>query len=470
MSESAIHSMMPGAARRGPWSLLARPFVAAESGFDRWVRSWNPYDPSRLKKGSLQPVQVEESRIRKSAARWFFAAMLLFLGWAFYAPIDAGVGVGGNVIVSGYRKAVQHPSGGVVTEILVREGDSVRQGDVLVRINPLTTEANLAGAELQYINLLVTESRLKAERLNRAAIEWAPELNQWRGDARVAEAKALQGELLKSRRNEQASLLSGLQSQASGLQSMIAARRLQLHSMAEELANTQKLAEEGLIPRNQASSLLRSKAEIESTLATAQADLGKVRSQIAQLQTAYMKDIDAQLSEAQKNREAFQGKFQAARFDQHQTEIRAPVAGTVVGLKVHTVGGVLGAGQLLMEIVPEDSRLVVEAQVPTNLIDRVHVGLDADMRFTAFNQNTTPVIPGKVSLVGADKQAPPPGQQGPEYYLAQVELTAQGRELLGMLKLQPGMPVDVMVKTGERSFMSYLVKPLSDRFALAFKE
>ncbi|SNT11802.1 membrane fusion protein HasE [Noviherbaspirillum humi] len=451
------------------FGLLLRPFIAAEKAVDGWICSWNPYDPAQLKDKGLAPVQVEESQIRKSAARWFFLSMIAFLAWAFYAPIDAGVNVSGNVTVSGYRKSVQHPGGGVVQDILVKEGAQVRQGDVLIRVNPLNTEANLASAELQYINLLVTESRLKSERLGKAAIDWTRELDRWTSDPRAKEAKALQVELLNSRRAEYANQLSGLQVQAAGLTSAIAAKQVQLKTLAEEMVNTQKLADEGLVARNQANQALRSKSELESSLATAQADFGKTRAQIAQQQTSYMRDIDNQLAEVQKNREAYQGKFEAAKFDRTMAEIRAPVSGTVVGLKVYTVGGVLSSGQVLMEIVPEDSKLVVEAQVPTNLIDKVHIGLDADMRFTAFNQTTTPVIPGKVKLVGADKQKSEGGQQQ-EYYLAQVELTDKGLSLLGELKLQPGMPVDVLVKTGERSFMSYLMKPLSDKFSKAFKD
>lgn len=468
MSDSTSTVSAAGPLQR-VFSATMRPVRATDRVVDRWVRSWNPYDPSHLGDKGLEPVQVEESQIRKSAARWFFLALCIFMVWAFYAPIDAGVNVGGNVVVSGYRKSVQHPTGGVVQEILAKEGASVKQGDVLIRINPLNTEANLATAELQYINLLVTESRLKAERLGRTTIEWTRELDRWRDDNRVKEAKALQVELIKSRRADFDSQLSGLQAQMNGLLSLIVSRQEQLKTLREEMDNTQKLAAEGLVPRNQANAALRSKSEIESSLATAQADLGKTRAQIAQQQSAYMKEIDNQLAEVQKNREAFQGKFEAAHFDYTQAEIRAPVAGTVVGLKVYTVGGVLAAGQVLMEIVPEDSKLVVEAKVPTNLIDKVHVGLDADMRFTAFNQTTTPVIPGRVFLVGADKQKSENPQEG-EYYLAQVELTEEGNTLLGDLNLQPGMPVDVVVKTGERSFVSYLLKPLTDKFARAFKD
>ena len=434
-----------------------------------WIKSWNPYDPAQLEKRGLEPVHVEESKIRKSASRWFLVLMVVFLVWAFWAPLDQGVIVSGTVVVSGYRKAVQHPAGGVVEYILVREGDTVKQGDVLIRINPLNTEATLTNAELQYINLLVTESRLRAERMNRPTIQWSKELDKWGNDERVKEAKHLQMELLASRKAEMANQLSGMNAQVEGIRAAIESRKMQLATVAEELKSNVKLAEEGFVPKTQANNTLRTKLELESGLASAHADLGRTRAQIAQLQTAYLKDIDRELSEVQKNREAFQTKFEAAKFDRSQTEIKAPVSGTVVGMKVFTVGGVIQAGQMLAEILPEGGSLMVEAQVPTHLIDKVRVGLNADLRFVAFNMTTTPVVEGTVKLVGADK-LPPKDNQQYEYYLAQIETTKEGLEMLGQLKVQPGMPVDVVVKTGERSFVSYLLKPLADKLAKAFKD
>lgn len=434
---------------------------------EQWIRSWNPYDPSHLKERDIQPVKVEESQIRKNFTRWIFGAMFVFLIWGLFAPIDGGVGVNGSVIVSGYRKSVQHPTGGVVNDILVKDGDFVRQGDTLIKINPLNTEANLVNAELQYINLLVTEARLKVERFGKSDILWGDELAHWKNDPRMKEAQALQLELLKSRRQEHANQIAGLQAQLAGLRSSIAARKIQLETLREELANNKKLSQEGFVPQSVVNSILRTKVEMESNLASAMADLGKVQAQIAQQQTAYHRDIDNQLSETQKNRAAFQSRFEAAQFDRMQTEIKAPVNGQVVGLKVFTVGGVIQAGAVLMEIVPHAAHLIAEVQVPTHLIDKVHAGLNADIRFPAFNQTTTPTIPGVVKLVGADKQASN-DKQG-DFYLTQIEITKAGLALLDTLKIQPGMPVDVMIKTGERNFFSYLLKPLTDKFAKAFK-
>lgn len=454
--------------------------VPAETGFlqrvdqrlEHWITGWNPYDPAKLADKDLEPVRIEESEVRKKGARWFVIAFVLFVAWATTMPIDAGVPVTGNVVVAGYRKAVQHPTGGVVEEILTREGAVVKQGEVLIRVNPRTTEANLENVELQYINLLVNESRLKAERAGQGGISWAPELATFGDDARVAEAKAVQRQLFNARRAEYSSQIEGLNAQISGISSAVASQRVQLQTLAEELKNSQELAADGYVPRAQVNQTLRSKSEMEESITTALAEAAKLRSQIAQTRTAYLKEIEHELAELQKNRGGLSKGLKVARFDKALTEIRAPVAGTVVGLKVFTEGGVIQAGEILAEVVPTGGKLVVEAKIPPKLIDKVNVGLAADLRFVAFNQSTTPVIDGQVSLVGVDLLVSKGNSAGelPEYYLARIETTAVGAKKLGELRIQPGMPVDVIIKTGERTFMSYLLKPLTDKLARAFKD
>ncbi len=231
---------------------------------------------------------------------------------------------------------------------------------------------------------------------------------------------------------------------------------MQVATLTEEARSNAQLASEGYVSKAQANQVMRSKVDAELQLNT--------------MQATYYKDIDNQLAEIQKNRDALKDKYQAVAFDRDLTSIKAPVNGTVVGLKVFTKGGTISGGQVLAEVVPSEVALIVDAQVPPNLIDKVKTGLEADMRFTAFNQDITPVIPGIVKLVGADKIPDPKGgQSGTEFYLAQVEATPEGLALLSNYKIQPGMPVDVIFKTGERSFLSLLLKPLTDKLAKAFK-
>ena len=455
------------------------------SAASRFLQRFNPYNPDQLVADGVQPIRVEESRTRSRVAGMVIVTFIGFSLWAALAPIDSGANVTGTVVVMGNRKAVQHPSGGVVESIAVREGAVVKKGDVLLTLNRLAIEAALNSNELDYVNALAAESRMLSERDNRSTIAWLPELDQMASDdARVSEARRQQLRLFQSRRNElQGQLrilneqIAGLTGQISELDKVIAARRNQISLMNQESASNRQLAEEGFVPRMRANEIDRSVSELHATIANAQSEMAKTRSSIAasrlQLQqtvAVYHRDLEAQLAETQKQRAAARAKVDSLRFDLSLAELRAPVGGTVVGLKVNTVGGVIQGGAVLMEIVPAEEGLIVEAQVPPALIDRVRVGLEADMRFTAFNLNTTPVIEGRVKLVGADKLPSTSKEQPAEYYLAQIETTREGLRKLGDLKVQAGMPVDVVIKTGERSFLSYLFKPLSDRFAKSFKE
>jgi protease secretion system membrane fusion protein len=447
------------------------------------VLGWNPYDPARLKPrpDGLEPITIEEGSVRRAAVWVVIVSFSAFLVWAVLAPLDAGVIMPGSVVVSGNRKSIQHPAGGVVQQILVKEGSRVKLGEVVVRINPLNSEANLTGAELQYINALATESRLLAERMGQP-ISWRSELARFGPqDLRVNEAKALQIQLFRTRASELDSQqrildeqLNGQLAQARSLEKVISEKRSQLTLIAQEARNTAQLAKEGYLPESRANEVQRAQSSMQGDLANLIAEVTRNESamaatklQLAQLRTTFNRDIETQLSEIQKNREAHETRVQSLTFDRDLAEVRAPVAGTIVALKVNTVGGVVTGGQVLMEVLPDDGSLIVETQVPLTSIDKVRVGLPADLRFSAFNQNKTPVIPGLVKLVGADKIANP---SGGEYYLGQVEVTPEGLKLLGENRIQSGMPVEVIVKTGERSFMDYLVKPLTDRFARSFKE
>lgn len=449
----------------------------------RWLEALNPYDPEKLERDGVKPIRIEESDSKRTLTTFILVAFALFLGWSVFAPLDSGVSMTGNVVVMGNRKAIQHPAGGVVTELMVREGDAVNQGDILLKVNPLTTEANLSGALIDYVNALAIESRLQAEREGATSIQWVPELKGFENDLRVLDAKSLQLRLFQSRRNEfqdqqriYQEQLVGLQAQLIELQNVLSLRKEQLKVISEEALSNRDLATQGFVPRSRANEVERNRSEMLSNLSNVSAEIAKnqsaiigVRLQMNQHSSAFRKEADTQLADVQKNRKAVKSKVDALQFDLSLSEIRSPVAGSVVGLKINTVGGVIQSGMVLMEIVPKDGRLIVEAQVPTTSIDKVHVGLNADMRFSAFNINTTPVINGLITMVGADKIAGANPQQG-DYYLAQVETTEEGLKQLGDKVVQPGMPVEVIVKTGERSFFSYMVKPLSDRFARSFKE
>ncbi|AGX88503.1 HlyD family type I secretion periplasmic adaptor subunit [Candidatus Symbiobacter mobilis] len=460
---------------------------ALDAGIDRlgrWAESFNPYVPEGVTQDGIAPVRIEEAGIKKLAGKVVVVTFAIFLVWAIVAPLDSGVVVNGKVVVLGSRKAVQHPSGGVVEEILVREGAQVRQGDVVLRINPLNIDANLRQAEYEYINAAAVYSRLLAEQVGSDTIVWDTDLRSFGQHDQVAEAQRLQFALFRSRRAEmrdQTDILHekhrGLLQQLQAQETVLRLRQEQLAPLAEETRNLQQLAKDGYVPRSTARDAERSLSEAQATLATLVAEIGTIRTAIAsnqlelsKLRAAFLKDVDAQITETQKQRETVRARVASLRFDRSHSNLKAPASGTVVGLKVHTVGGVITAGQVLMEIVPAGQTLIAEAAVPPHLIDKVRVGMTADLRFSAFQRITTPVVEGVVRLVGADRLPPQPPEYPEEYYLIHVETTPDAQHRLAGHHILPGMPVEVIVKSGERSFLSYLLKPLTDRLARSFKE
>ena len=455
--------------------------------FDRlsqWAKSFNPYIPEDLKKDGMEPVRIEESQVKRQSGKVVMVAFTIFVVWAVTAPLDQGVVVMGTVVVQGSRKAVQHPSGGVVLEILVKEGDEVLEGDVVLKINPLNVDANLLQAENEFINALATYSRLLAERLDQKTITWDTELLAMNKKAQVKEAMILQSALFSSRRLEFAGQRDILLRQALGLreqlqdkQKILVLRESQIGAITEDAQSMRLLASDGFVPRTNANNAERSSVDAQIGLTSLQAEMSTIKTSLAsnelelsKIKSAFNRQVDTELNEAQKSKEGLRAKVLSLRFDQSLSNVRAPTSGVVVALKAHTVGGVISGGQVLMEIVPKEQKLIVEAAVPPQMIDKVSIGMLTDLRFTAFNALTTPVIPGVVKLVGADRLPPLPPLFPQEYFLAQIETTSEGQKLLREKSILAGMPVEVVVKSGERTFVSYLLKPLTDRFAAAFKD
>lgn len=449
----------------------------------RWVDGWNPYHPDRLPPSDLKPVVVEESSIRATTFKVLFVALSLFMLWACFAPLDNGILMSGTVIVQGNRKAVQHPNGGVVTDLMVKEAQQVKEGDILLRVNPLGAEANLNQVELDYFNAMAQESRLLSERLNYPSIRWINEFDAVSADdPRVQQAKRLQVQLFESRRQEFQTQQSILNEQIASyalqlkeLNEVLQIKREQLATLSDEARNNRELAKDGYVSVSRANEVERNRSDLLAAISNLNSEITRNKTSVAsaklqlvQQKSTFLKEVDNSLTEAQKNRKSLALKVESSAFDRSLSEIRAPISGTIVGLKVFTVGGVIKGGDLLMEVVPDGSELIIEAQVQPQYIDKVRNGLTAYTRFTAFNMNTTPVVDGTVILVAPDKTRSPDGKE--EFYLSHIKTTPGAMQRLGGLEIQPGMPVEVVVKTGERTFMSYLTKPLTDRLARSFKD
>ena len=410
--------------------------------------------------------------------------VLGFLVWASLAPLDKGVPLQGTVAKEGNRKAVQHQTGGTVQEILVKDGDVVKAGQVLVRMNNVQTSSALQISVAQYIVARTVEARLTAELTGAPALAFPASLKEYKGDPRLTESVALQSQLLSARRmalqNELGAMseaVAGLEAQARGLEESRDSKKAELGFLREQLDNSRDLAKDGYIPRSRLLELERTFASVSGAVSEDIGNIARSRRQIAeqnlrraQRTQEYQKEVRTQLSDVQKEAEALDSRIKGQHFEYASTEVRAPVDGVVVGSNIFTQGGVVGPGARMMDIVPADDALVVEGQLAVNLIDRVHAGLPVELHFSAFNTNKTPQIPGTVIQVAADRTVDE--KTGQPYYKVRARVTPEGARLIAEKKLDivAGMPVDLFIKTGERTMMNYLLKPIFDRSHSALSE
>lgn len=407
-----------------------------------------------------------------------------FLLWALLAPLDKGVPMGGTVAKESNRQAVQHQTGGTIQQILVRDGDVVKAGQVLVRMNPIVARSAVEMTDSQYLSARAVEARLIAERDGAKAIQFPSELAQHRDDARTAELMSLQEQLLRSRQgslqNELAGVdesIAGLKVQIQGLQESRDAKKEQVKLLKEQLDGMRDLAKEGYVARNRLLDLERTYAQLNGSISEDIGNIGRSQRQVAELVLRkaqrvqdYQKEVRTQLTDVQREAEAQQARLQAQKFELSNVDVKAPADGTVVNLAVFTPGGVIPAGFKMMDIVPSDDPLVVEGQLPVNLVDKVHPGLKTDLIFTAFNANRTPHIDGVVEQVAADRTVDE--RTGAAYYKVRVKVSPKGAKMIAEHKMdiRPGMPVELFVKTGERTMMNYLLKPVLDRARSALSE
>ncbi len=406
-----------------------------------------------------------------------------FLLWAGLAPLDEGVPTQGMVTLDTKRKTVQHLSGGLVKEVLVQEGQQVKEGDPLVRLDGAVAKSNYEAVRQRYLGYRTMQSRLFAEQAGRDTIEWHPDVKAAMNDPLIKQQVATQQQLIQARRAALAADLQGIEENSQGLkeqftsyQNVLVQRRNQLALLTEELNNTRGMVKEGYAPRNRQLELERMVAESNAAIADLMGNSLRITRQIAELsqravsrKQEYRKEIESQLADVTREVQSDAEKYVAVTADLDRMEIKAPATGQVVGLTVQTVGAVLQPGQKLLDVVPDNQTLLLEAHIPPHLIDKVHAGLSADIRFNSFAHSPQLVVEGKVLSVSGDLLSDP---QQPQYayYLARVQVTPAGMKTLGQRQMQPGMPAEVVIKTGERSLLTYLLHPLTKRLAASLKE
>lgn len=407
-----------------------------------------------------------------------------FVLWAMFAPLDKGVPMSGTVTKEGNRKTIQHAQGGTIDDILVHDGDVVKAGQVLVRMNKVTTTSQLETARAQYFTARANEARLLAERDGLGAVPFPPALEKYKNDPRVKAGVALQSALFSSRhlalQSELGAIdenIAGIKQQIAGLEQSRDSKKVQLGILQEQLGNMRDLAKDGYVPRARLLDLERTYAQVNGAISEDIGNIGRSQRQVMELtlrktqrQQETQKDVRSQLAETQREAEGLASRLDSLEYEVANTEVRSPVDGTVVGSNVFTRGGVIGPGVKMMEVVPSADPFVVEGQLAVNLIDRVHKGLPVELMFAAFNVNSTPHIPGLVTQVSADRSLDE--RTGQPYYKVRAVVAPEGVKLIAQHKLdiQPGMPVEMFVKTGERTMMSYLLKPVFDRSKSAMTE
>lgn len=425
-------------------------------------------------------MPTSDRGIRRIGATIVLVTFGLFGIWAAFAPLGNAVYGTGLVTVQTYRKTVQHLEGGIVKELLARDGDTVKKGDPLIVLDDAQLSAQYESTRNQLISTKAREARLRAERDDLPAI---PPLEVSGTDSQRAQ-EAIEGEAQvfnarkASRLGEiavQRERIGQLKQQVLGLKDMIRTKVNLEKSYSGEIVELKDLLRQGfvdkqrLLEQERKLDMLKSEvADHESTITKTLLQINETELQIIQLTKNFSSEVVKELSDVQAKVFDLQETATALQDRLSRVVIRAPEDGMVLDMKVHTVGGVVSAGTPLLDIVPESSELVVEAHVSTNDIDRVAVGRLTDVRFSAFNSATTPVIPAIVTRVSADRLTDQ--QSGEPYYLVRVKLTEEGLKRLGDRKLQPGMPAEVLINAGERTMLEYLLKPAGNMFVKSMIE
>ena len=431
------------------------------------------------------PVQVDTDYGRVIRIGLWILAIGLggFLLWAMLAPLDEAVPAPAVLSVESKRKKIEHLTGGIVEKILVREGQQVAEGQDLVLLNETQSKAALNATLSQYWSALAMEARLDAERQGLGAVAYPKELEVALKEPEAAAAIAAQDDMFRTRRKAIEGELSmigesvrGLEAQVESLEKLRSGRERQVQLFQQQLAAFRRLNKEGFMSRNMMLEQERQLAEVQSkqsedlsNIAGVNARLAEFRMRGQQREIEYRREVETQLAQAQKETATLRERVTAMRDQHNRLAIKSPVAGTVVDLVVHTREGVVKPGDRLMDIVPAGDPMMVEARLGTQYIDRVRPGMPADVHFDAYaNRAARPVVAGTVEVVSADALVDP--KTGESYYTMRVSVAPEEQRKLGGLRLQPGMQTTVMVKTGERSLLTYLTRPLLRRFTGALSE
>ena len=432
----------------------------------------------------VSEVNTDDTPIRRIGLAILLITFVVFGLWAALAPLGGAALAPGVVVVQSHRKTVQHLEGGIVKRLLVREGDTVSRGDVLLELDDTQSAAEMGIVQGQFISARALEARLIAERDGEPEVTYD---RAWQGsnDAHIKDTVRGQNQIFLARKNahdgERAVLeqrIGQLHSQQAGLTQLKNSKQALVTSYGEEIVDLKELLEDGFADKRRLREFERSYAQglgdiadLGARIAAISIQVGETQLQALQIDKEFQHEVASALGEVQSAIFELRERMQVLSDRVRRAQVLAPVDGMVVGLSVHTEGGVISPGSPLLDIVPLNENLMVEARVQPLDIDRVKLGMTAEVRFSAFARANTPVFEGEVLTLSADRLIDE--ATGQPYYLARITLTSESQQSLEGLEgiyLIPGMPAEVLIKTGDRTLLKYLAQPFSNMFARSFIE
>ena len=409
-----------------------------------------------------------------------------FLLWAGFAPLDQGVPASGTVAIETRKKTIQHSTGGVVKDVLVKEGQWVKEGDVLIEVSDTQARANNETIRQAYLSQRAVEARLEAELKNAGSIHFGSDITANKADPFVQQLTMTQQNLFVARRASFEAEVSALEQsiqalkdQLWGVDQSLVNRLVQIQLQEKHLKSIKSLADEGYAPKNQVLQMEQTQTELKTALSDLKSNQSRLSRSIeesqfrmAQRKQDYQKDVMGLLAEVKKEVQAGKERLTTTNEELVRTQIKSPVDGQVVGMSISATGGVVMAGQKLMDVVPKSEALLIDAKVLPHIIDKVHTGMNVSVRFNTFANTPQLVVPGKLVALTSDVITDPSAGMGgiSSYYLGRVEITPEGLKVLGSRVLQPGMPTEVLFKVGERTLLQYIMYPLTKRIAASLKE
>lgn len=439
----------------------------------------------------IAPRNMDEDQAPENLARGpIVFGMLMLIAifgvfglWSAVAPIDSAAIAPGHISLDANKKTIDHLEGGIVEDIFVTEGELVKEGQVLVRLDDTAVKARQQLYKGQFIAAWASEARLIAERDNKEEIPFSEELLAAENDDPDVRANLdSQRRLFKTRRESLEGKLGVLtqkvkqyEEEIHGLEEQIRSADKQMRLLQEEIADVRFLLKKGNAPKTRLLALERRYAEIkgekgndQAMISRANQSINETKIQMYNLKTEMLNDVVAELKETQVKLSDLEEQMRAADNVVERVEIKAPIAGKVTGLAVHTKGGAIAPNEVLMDIVPTDDKLIVEARISPQDIDVVQVGLMARVRLLAYKMRFVPPVEGMVTIISADRFEDQ--RTGEAYFVARIEIDEEQLNKLDNVKLSPGMPAEVLMVTGSRSLFSYLMTPISASFNRAFRE